>query len=59
MHFSTKNIDFFMPPPFSLGSCRGVVEHVVSPLSIHMSVRPVRNTNGFGAISFEKIGILN
>ena len=25
----------------------------------HMSVRPIRNTNGFHAISFEKIGILD
>ena len=36
--------------------------HIVSPLSVRMSVpsvRPVRNTNGFRAISFEKIGVLD
>ena len=39
--------------------------HIVSPLSVHMSVpsvrpvHPVRNTNGFHAISFEKIGVFD
>ena len=49
-----------MPPPFSMGG-----GHIVSPLSVHtsvssvLSVRPVRNTFGFRAISFERIGILD
>ena len=45
-----------MPPPFSMGV------HIVSPLFVRMSVpsvHPVRNTNGFHAISFEKIGVLD
>ena len=35
--------------------------HIVSLLSIRTSlpVHPVRNTNGFHAISFEKIGVLD
>ena len=33
--------------------------HIVSPLSVRTSVRPVRNTNGFRAISFERIGELD
>ena len=50
---------FFMPPSFSMGVCvwggGGGGEHIVSPLS----VRPVRNTNGFRGISFDKIGVLD
>ena len=34
-------------------------EHIVSPLSVHTSVRPIRNTFGFRAISFERIGVLD
>ena len=36
--------------------------HIVSPLSVRTSVpfvRSVRNTNGFRAISFERIGVLD
>ena len=39
--------------------------HIVSPLSIRTyvrpvrPVRPVRNTNGFRAISFEKISVFD
>ena len=46
-----------MPPPFSMGGI-----YVVSPLSLRTSVpcvRPVRNTFGFRAISFERTGILD
>ena len=49
-----------MPPPFSVwegGGCGGSWGvDLVSPLSERTSVpsvRPVRNTNGFRAISFE------
>ena len=42
-----------MPSPFSMGA------HIVSPLSVRPSVRPVRNTFGFRAISFERIGVLD
>ena len=46
---------FFMPPPCSME------RHIVSPLSIRpvCTVRPVRNTNCFRAIPFEKIGVLD
>ena len=49
-------VEFFMPPPVSVGV------HIVSPLSVHTYVRPVRpvhNTFGFCAISFERIGVLD
>ena len=46
---------YFMPPPFSMG----VGGHIVSPLSVCTSVRPVRDTFGFRAISFERIGVLD
>ena len=47
--------------------CGGWGEHIVSPLSVRTSVpsypprpiRPVRNTFGFHAIFFERIGILD
>ena len=45
-----------MPPPFSMWG------HIVSLLSVCTSVRPIRpirNTFGFRAISFEKIGVLD
>ena len=49
-----------MPPPFPMGG------HIVSLLSVCTSVRrsspsirPVRNTFGFRAISFERIGVLD
>ena len=45
-----------MPLPFSIGGWGGgVCAHIVSPLS----VRPICNTTGFHAISFEKIGVLD
>ena len=46
-----------MPPSFSMGG-----GHIVSPLSVGtsvQSVRPVHNTIGFRAISFERIGVLD
>ena len=45
---------FYAPAIFNGG-------HIVSPLSICTSVSsiPVRNTNGFCAMSFEKIGLLD
>ena len=48
----------FMPTPFSMGGGGGG-GHIVSLLSVRISVRPVRNTFGFRAISFERIGILD
>ena len=44
---------------FSLNGGGGGGKHIVSPLSVRTSVRPVGNTNGFRAISFETIGILD
>ena len=41
-----------MPPPFLMGAGG----HIVSPLSVRPSC-PVCNTNGFHAISFERIGV--
>ena len=40
-----------MPLPFSMGG------HIVSPLSVG-PLRSVRNTFGFRAISFGRIGVL-
>ena len=53
-----------MPPPFSMGvgGVGGRAGHIVSPLSVRTSVRPVRpvrKTFGFRAISFERIGVLD
>ena len=57
---------FIMPPPFSMwwwwGGGGGGGRHIVSPLSARTSVPsvgPVRNTIGFRAISFERIGVLD
>ena len=53
---SGYQVNIFYALPFSMGV------HIVSPLSVSMSfpsVRPVRNTNGFHAISFERIGVLD
>ena len=54
---------FYAPTIFN-GGWDG--ELIVSPLSVctsvppdRPSVHPVRNTNGFCAISFEKIGVLD
>ena len=44
----------FMPPPFIMGG-----GHIASPLSVRPYVRPVRTKNGFRAISFEYIGVLD
>ena len=41
------------PPPFSMGL------GAYSITAVRTNVRPVRNTNGFRAISFEKIGVLD
>ena len=45
-----------MPPPFIMGG-----GHIASPLSVGMyvHVRLVRTKNGFRAISFEYIGVLD
>ena len=43
----------FMPPPFLMGG-----GHTASPLSVRTSC-PVRTKNGFRAISFEYIGVLD
>ena len=45
---------FFMPPPFIMGG-----GHIASPLSVRPYVRLVRMKNGFRAISFENIGVLD
>ena len=49
---------FVMPPPFIMGG-----GHIASPLSVRPYVRPyirpVRTKNGFRAISFEYIGVLD
>ena len=52
------NMPFLCPRHFQWG--RGV--HIVSSVSVHtsiLSIRPVRNTNGFRAISFETIVVLD
>ena len=57
-----------MPPPFSMWVVvvvGGGGGHIVSPsvrTYVHPwvpSVRPVRNTNGFRAISFERLSVLD
>ena len=45
-----------MPPPFIMGGGGG---HIASPLSIRIRSRPVHMKNGFQAISFEYIGVLD
>ena len=57
------HLQLVMPLPFSLrgGGGWGRVD-IVSPLSVGTSVPsvcPVRNKNGFHAISFEKFGVLD
>ena len=42
----------FMPPPFSMRGAYGIT-------AACMYVRPIRNTNGFHVISFERIGVLH
>ena len=42
-----------MPLPFIMGG------RIVSPLSVRTYIRPVRTKNGFWAISFENIGVLD
>ena len=59
---------FLCPHHFQWGGRRRGGHIISSPLSVHTSVRssypsrpvrPVLNTNGFCAISFEKIGVLD
>ena len=53
-------LSIFMPPPFSVGSEGWGMRYSIT--AAHTYVRPscpVRNTTGFSAISFEKIGILD
>ena len=71
--FSNRSVSicFRYVPPFSMrelwggGGGVGGGGHIVSPLSIRTyvrpvrPVRPVRNTNGFRAISFEKISVFD
>ena len=52
-----KGTFFYAPAIFNDGG-----EHIVSLLSVRPfcpSVYPMSNTNGFSAISFEKIGVLD
>ena len=46
-----------MPPPFSMGVGGGGGDIKYHRYPYVHSSRPVRNTNGFRAISFEKIGL--
>ena len=50
-----------MPPQFSMGGGGGWGggRGAFSITTVRMYVRPVRNTNGFRAMSFEKIGVLD
>ena len=53
-----------MPPPFSVaGTGWGRGAYSITAVGTYVCpvrpVHPVRNTNGFCAISFEKIGILD
>ena len=54
--------NFFMLPPFIMGGGGG---HIASPLSVCTYIRtsrrscPLRTKNGFRAISFENIGVLD
>ena len=50
------SISFFMPPPFVMGG-----RHIASLLSVRTSRMscPERTKNGFRAISFEYIGVLD
>ena len=45
----------FMPPPFIMGGGG----HIAFPLSVRTYVRPVCTKDGFRAISFENIGVLD
>ena len=52
----------FMPLPFAKGGGVGFGGGAYSITAVRTyvpTVRPVRNTNGFRAISFEKIGVLD
>ena len=44
-----------MPPPFIMGGGG----HIASPLSVRTYIRPVRTKNGFRAISFKYVGVLD
>ena len=56
-----KDIFLIIPPPFSMGVGAGAysITAVRTYIRPFRPVRPVRNTNGFRAISFEKIGVLD
>ena len=47
----------FMPPPFIMGG--GAYSITLVRTSVRPYVRPVRTKNGFRAISFENIGVLD
>ena len=50
-----------MPPPFSVGGGGGSysITTVRTYICLSRPVHPVCNTNGFRAISFKKIGVLD
>ena len=48
-----------MPPPFSMGGGGGAYSITAVRTYVRPSVRPVRNTFGFCAISFERIGVVD
>ena len=47
-----------MPPPFIMGG-GGAYSITLVRTSVHPYVRPVRKKNGFRAISFENMGVLD
>ena len=50
MHFDVNNV-YYAPAIFNGGA--------YSTTAVRMYIRPVRNTFGFRAISFERIGVLD
>ena len=54
--FQLKSIDRYYAPPFSRG---GGVSITAVCTYIRLSIRPIGNTFGFHAISFERIGVLD
>ena len=49
-----------MPPPFSMGGGVGGGAYSITAVRMYVpSVRPVCNSFGFPAISFERIGVLD
>ena len=55
------NILVFMPPPFIMGGGAYSITLIRTYVHtyVHTYVRPVRTKNGFRAISFENIGVLD